>query len=210
VCTLLYFGVIRPYKGVEDLVRAFDLLPEQAAARLRLVIVGETWEGHHLPVDLVRSSPRRDRIELVNRYVTDAELAEFLAAADAMVLPYHRSSASGPLHLAMSAGLPLVVTQVGGLVEAVRGYEGAVRIPPRDPDRLSRALVDVAALRGRRFADPHSWDRTLDGFAELFSAVMSAPPSAGATAGHVHASRTTSAAGLPDTEWSSASGVSNA
>ena len=46
-----------------------------------------------------------------------------ISQADAVVLPYHGSSSSGPLHIAMSAGLPIVVTAVGGLVEAVRDYK---------------------------------------------------------------------------------------
>lgn len=195
-CTLLYFGVIRPYKGLEDLVRAFGLLAPDDAARLRLLVVGETWEGHRLPLDLIAASPYRDRIEVVNRYVTDDEVAGFLAAADAMVLPYRRSSASGPLHLAMSAGLPVVVTSVGGLVEAVREYGGAVLVPPGDVDELARGLRDVTELRGRHFSDPHSWDRTLDGLGELFAAVVPGPRRQGRS----HAVLTTSAAAFPRTE----------
>jgi glycosyltransferase involved in cell wall biosynthesis len=170
-CRLLYFGLIRPYKGVEDLVRAFDSLPPEYAAGLRLTIVGETWEGHTLPLELVDTSRYRDRIDVINRYVTDAEVADLFAAADVVVLPYHRSSASGPLHLAMSAGLPVVVTAVGGLIEAVRNYGGALLVPPRDVEELARALLKARTMRNERFPDPHSWERTTDGFADLFAAV---------------------------------------
>ena len=67
-----------------------------------------------------------------------------------MVLPYHRSSSSGPLHLAMSAGLPVIVTAVGGLVEAVQDYPGALLVPPRDPTALRGALLQLLERRGRR------------------------------------------------------------
>lgn len=166
---LLYFGVIRPFKGVEDLVRAFDQLSEDEAAGLTLTIAGETWENWTLPSELIQQSSRSDRISFDNYYLSDAELAEKIARADAVVLPYHRSSASGPLHTAMSAGLPVIVSAVGGLPEAADGYAGAEFVPPRDPGAIRQAIVQVRGRGRQRFADPHSWDRSLQKFAELFT-----------------------------------------
>ncbi len=171
-CNLLYFGVIRPYKGLEDLIRAFDALSSEEAARYHLTIVGETWEGWDLPAHLITHSRYRDRITFVNRYVSDEEVTAFFSAADAVVLPYHRSSASGGLHIAMSCGLPVVVTRVGGLVEAAEGYAGAILIPPRDPLALKQALLGVAEHCGKQFADPRSWDDTAQNYAALLSSVL--------------------------------------
>jgi glycosyltransferase involved in cell wall biosynthesis len=164
---LLYLGVVRPFKGVEDLVAAFSALDRAQAARFRLMIVGETWEGWTAPDEAIARSPHADLIERVDRYVTDAELAAYFGQADAAVFPYHRSSASGPLHIAMSAGLPVVVTAVGGLVEAARDYGGADLVPPHDPVALGAALLRLLGRRGDRYADPHSWDRTVDSFCSL-------------------------------------------
>jgi glycosyltransferase involved in cell wall biosynthesis len=138
------------------------------------VLVGETWEGWTAPLDAVAASPNRDRILVVNRYVSDAEVTDHFAAADAVVLPYRRSSSSGPLHIAMSSGLPVVVTSVGGLVEAAGDYEGTHFVPPADPAALALALAQVAALRGHRFADPHSWDHTVDAYGELLRRIGAA------------------------------------
>ena len=171
---LLYFGVIRPFKGVEDLIEAFDGLDPDEVRDYRLTVVGETWEGCTEPAAMIARSPYRDSIEFVNHYVGDAEVAGFFARADAVVLPYHRSSASGPLQLTMAEGLPVVVTAVGGLIEAVRGYEGAISVPPRDPAALRHAFAEARALRGVRFADVHSWERTLDGYGDLFASILAA------------------------------------
>jgi len=171
VCRLLFFGLIRPYKGVEELLEAFDSLTPEEAAKFRLTIVGETWEGYDAPARAIEDSRHRDRIEFINRYVADDEVGHFFAEADAVVLPYRRGSASGPLHLAMSRGLPLLVTAVGGLVAAAQDYEGAVMIPPQDPDAIREGLQALYALRGRRFEDVHSWDTTLDRYDELFEQV---------------------------------------
>ncbi len=55
--TVMFFGTIRPYKGVEDLIDAFELLPRRGRVRWRLLVVGETWEGWDLPERKIRSSP---------------------------------------------------------------------------------------------------------------------------------------------------------
>ncbi len=169
VYNLLFFGTIRPYKGLEDLVRAFDALSPSEIEHYRLTIVGETWEGWTLPIELVEQSHYKNRITLVNRYVTDEEAGLYFAEADAVVLPYHRSSASGPLHTTMSHGLPLVVTHVGGLVEAVADYAGAVLVPPRNPEALSQALRRLPDLCGKKYPDPHSWERNVGRYTELFA-----------------------------------------
>ncbi len=168
---LLYFGVIRPYKGVEDLVAAFSSLPRELLDRMRLHIVGETWEGWDAPLDAVRTSPARDRIVVDNRYVEDAEVARYFAAADAVVLPYRRSSSSGPLHIAMSAGLPVVVTEVGGLVEAASGYEGTRFVPVADVPALRDALAALPAQGRWRYADPHSWATSVAAYESVLRGV---------------------------------------
>ena len=164
---LLCFGLIRPYKGVEDLVAAFSMLDRDQASQFRLSIVGETWEGWTAPDEAIARSPHADLIERVDRYVSDGELADYVAQADAVVLPYHRSSLSGVLHIALTAGLPTVVTAVDGLVEVVRDYAGAVLVPPRDPAALRDALLKLPTRRGERYPNPHSWQQTLDGYRAL-------------------------------------------
>lgn len=166
-CNLLFFGVIRPFKGLEDLIQAFDSIPESEIAGFWLTVVGETWEGWTLPAQLIARSRYRDRITFVNRYVPDEDVAAFFSGADAVVLPYHRSSASGPLHVAMAHGLPVVVTHVGGLPEAAAGYQGAVLVPPRDPRALAQALATAAAMRGERFTGTLGWEHTVGRYEAL-------------------------------------------
>lgn len=164
---LLFFGIIRPYKGLEDLVTAFDMLDDEEVKHFWLTVVGETWEGWDLPIRLIQRSRHRRRITLVNRFVDDDEVIAHFAGADAVVLPYHRSSASSPAHVTMSNGLPLVITAVGGLPAAVADYEGAILVPPRDPAVLRDAIRRLPDLCGRRYHDPHSWDRTVGRFGDL-------------------------------------------
>jgi glycosyltransferase involved in cell wall biosynthesis len=169
--TVLFFGTIRPYKGLEHLILAFEQLRRDLALPWKLVVVGETWEGWTLPLELIERSPYRDDIELVNRYVTDQEAAGYFQRADVVALPYRRSSASGPLAIAQACGLPVVVTTVGGLVEAAGDYTGAVLVRPDSPDDLARGLLAAAGLRGRRHSAPVTWEAVAQSYADIFAAV---------------------------------------
>jgi len=159
---LLFFGLIRPYKGLEDLLAVFNDLSEREAAGLWLTIVGETWGGYSEPKRLIEESPHRGRVTFVNEYVPDEVVRAAFSHADVAVLPYHRSSGSGSLHVAMSRGLPLVVTDVGGLREAAGDYEGAVFVPPRNREALKAGIEDAVKMAGRRFPDPRDWGEVID------------------------------------------------
>jgi glycosyltransferase involved in cell wall biosynthesis len=173
---LLYFGTIRPYKGVEVLVDAFEQLAGSEPDRWELTVVGEVWEGWTLPLEKIAASAHRNLIDVTARYVADDALPGIFGRADVVVLPYLRSSASGPLQMAMSAGLPVVVSAVGGLVEAVGDYSGAVLAEPSDPDSLAGAIRMALTKRGTSHADPHSWEAVADRFGECFDSLRSAEP----------------------------------
>lgn len=169
---VLSFGLIRPYKGVEDLIAAFDTMSDEQAARFRLDVVGETWEGWTAPADAIAASRHRHRIRFTNRYVSDCEATEHFADADVLVLPYRRGSASGPLQIAMNNGIFVVLYAVGGLVEAVRDYPGAILVAPNDVDALRTALLSIPDRRQQRFADPHSWTPLATAIASLSDGVV--------------------------------------
>lgn len=174
-CRLLFFGVVRPFKGVEDLVAAFNLLALDSPT-FELTIIGETWENWTLPDRMIAQSPARDRITRLDRYVTDSEAAAAFAAADVVVLPYLRCSSSGPLHIAMALGLPVVTTSVGGLPEATAGYPGAVTAEPGDPQSLARAILQASTLAGQHFSGAPSWTETASAYAGLLAEVTARRP----------------------------------
>jgi glycosyltransferase involved in cell wall biosynthesis len=185
---LLIFGVIRPYKGHAELAEAVGLLRAQGHD-VHVTVVGEVWQNYRRPLELLAENLPADRLRIVDRYVADEEVGPFYAQADLVVLPYHRASASGPLQLAMSLGLPVVTTAVGGLVEAVRGYGGAVLTPPRDPVALAAAIERARPLVGTVHADPHSWERTAARFRDLFDRLDPAAGRADSPSPHALAQR---------------------
>ena len=85
-----------------------------------------------------------------------------------MVLPYLRSSASGPLHMAMSHGLSVIVTAVGGLTEVATLYKGTTFVPPGDADSLREAIRRIGPSLGVHYPDPFSWAESAGRLATLF------------------------------------------
>lgn len=171
VTNLLYFGLIRPYKGLEDLVEAFNHLSATEVQQFHLTVVGETWEGWTLPSELIKASPYRHLITFVNRYVSETEVRELFASADALVLPYRRASSSGPLSIGLSSGMPIVLYDIPSLVEAVAGYEGAIVVPAGDVTELRRAIRTLPALAGKRFASDRSWDDIVHTYLNVLASV---------------------------------------
>jgi glycosyltransferase involved in cell wall biosynthesis len=143
-CNILCFGTIRPWKGVEDLVEAFDAIPPDRIGRYWLTIVGETWEGWTEVGERIARSPYRDRITFVNRWITDEEVDGYFAGADLVVVPHRSPAAKTPAYIAMSYGIPVVVTPVGGLPEVAERQEGSVVVARTGPSALLDGIERAA------------------------------------------------------------------
>ena len=113
--TLLFFGLIRDYKGLDLLIDAMPILgPEY-----QLVIAGESYGSFEKYETQITASGCADRIKVFNRYIDDEEVPAFFSAADLCVLPYKSATQSGITAIALHFGLPLVATPVGGLAESI-------------------------------------------------------------------------------------------
>ncbi len=135
-CTVLFFGRIWPYKGLEHLIRAEPLISERVP-NLRIVIAGE---GE--PFDRYSALMRNpERFEVHNEFVSDELRAHLFARASVVVLPYIEASQSGVVPLAQAFAKPVVATTVGALPEAVEDGQTGILVPPADVEALADALV---------------------------------------------------------------------
>lgn len=168
---ILFFGLIRPYKGLKFLVKAFESITPENLENVRLLVVGELWEDTE-SLSAIERSPVKDKITVVNRYVADSEICSFFSLASVVALPYTRASQSGVAHIAISFGLPVVASDVGGLKEALLGYEGATFVPPCDSDELRSALLSWNGTN-ERFTPPEhlSWENIAERWINLWNAI---------------------------------------
>lgn len=112
---LLFFGLIREYKGLDILLEAFDTLPDD----YQLIIAGEPYGSFDKYRQMIDASPGKDRIHCFLNYVRDSEVKVFFSAADLTVLPYRSATQSGVSSVSYHFEVPMEVTDVGGLMEAV-------------------------------------------------------------------------------------------
>ncbi len=177
---VLSFGLLRPYKGVENLIEAFDQIAG-SNPDAELWIVGNP----RMDVEPLRrqASAAGSRVRFVTRFVDDAEIPAIFRRADLVVLPYLDAEHSGVLYTGLAFGKPLVLSAVGGFPEVAA--TGAARlVPPGDTAALASTLdellsdeparTNLATAAVRAAAGPFSWDEAgrlhLDLYQELIEA----------------------------------------
>lgn len=136
--TILFFGLIREYKGLDILLEAFSLLDDS----YELVVAGEPYGSFDKYSKLIESSPNRERIKLFTRYIADNEVPLFFSAAHVCVLPYRSATQSGISAISYHFGLPMITTNVGGLKEAIEIPGTGVVVERADPALISEAVEE--------------------------------------------------------------------
>jgi glycosyltransferase involved in cell wall biosynthesis len=139
---LLFFGIVRPYKGLDVLLRALA----QAPAHVTLTVAGEFWADSTEMDNLIAGLGLRDRVTLRPGYVPADEIPALFGSADALVLPYRAATASQNALLAFSHGVPVITTTAGALAEPVRDGVDGLTCAPADTEDLLRVL--------KEFSDP--------------------------------------------------------
>ena len=138
---ILYFGIVREYKGVDVLIRAAQLLKEKVED-FHILAVGESYGNAEKYNLLITELEVADVFTWENRFVPDSEVSTYFSASDVMALPYHSASQSGILPIAYNFNIPVVVTDVGGLPEYVEEGESGEIVNVNDPLGLANCLAD--------------------------------------------------------------------
>jgi glycosyltransferase involved in cell wall biosynthesis len=143
---LLFFGRIQPYKGLEHLVEALEILQASGSGEYQLIIAGEPkkehasyWEELQTRID---NGPLRRWVLQRIQFIPDEETEIYFKAADALVLPYRGIYQSGVLFLGYSFGLPVIATDVGTFPQEVISGETGFVCRREDPGDLARAIAD--------------------------------------------------------------------
>jgi glycosyltransferase involved in cell wall biosynthesis len=137
--TILFFGYVREYKGLDHLLRAMPTVSKETDAEL--LVVGEFYDPREKYDALIRELGIADRVRIVDEHVPDEDVARYFRAADVVALPYVSATQSGITQIAFACGVPVVSTNVGGLPEVVTDGVTGLIVEPRDPDALARSLV---------------------------------------------------------------------
>ena len=141
--TVLFFGRIWAYKGLEVLIEAEPLITREVPDA-RIVIAGRGDSLDQYQQTMVNPG----HFELHNHYIPNEMVAELFQSASIVVLPYLEASQSGVIPIAYAFGKPVVATNVGGIPDVVDHGQTGYLVPPNDPASLAKAVI--ALLTDRR------------------------------------------------------------
>jgi glycosyltransferase involved in cell wall biosynthesis len=162
VVDMLFIGLIRPYKGLDVLLGAYEKMSETERQKIRLTVVGETWK------DKERLIERLDGLKVNHdiRFVSDQEMADYITKSDVVVLPYLSATGSAVIPASYFCGRPVLATKIGGLTEVVEDGKTGWLVEANSIDELKEKMISLTidgckATRPyiKRWMDENSWDK---------------------------------------------------
>jgi len=137
---MLFFGLVRAYKGLDLLLDAFGKVKEQLP-NLQLIIAGEFYENEEKYRTQIEANSLKDRVIVRNEFIPDGDLRKYFGAADLIVQPYKTATQSGVTQVAFHFEKPMLVTNVGGLGEIVHNGKMGYACAPT-AEAISEDLLD--------------------------------------------------------------------
>jgi glycosyltransferase involved in cell wall biosynthesis len=175
VPVLLFFGIVREYKGLQDLLAALPGVRGRLG-KVLLLVAGEFWEDKRPYQEMIEQLAIDDSVIIDDRYIPNEEVPVYFSAADVLVAPYRRVTGSAAVQMARGFGVPVVTTWMGGGIEAADKKVGLL-VPPNDTRALVNAIVchfiqdlrptEISQVSERQGNPPSSWTY----LAELIEAI---------------------------------------
>ena len=170
---ILFFGIIRKYKGLDILLEAFadNRLQNQ---NLKLIVAGEFYEDAKPYYDLIEKYNLSDSVVLATKFIPDEKVVDYFCAADIIAQPYKNATQSGVTQIAYHFEKPMLVTNVGGLNEIVPNHKVGYVCEPNAKD-VSDCLVDFFSkdkesefIEGvKEEKSKYSWDKMIENIKSL-------------------------------------------
>jgi glycosyltransferase involved in cell wall biosynthesis len=167
---LLFFGLIRDYKGLPFLLDAFEIAAG-SDRQLKLIIAGqpptaESEQGYRQRIAQIES---KDRIIFHSKFIPNEQVADYFIATDIVALPYKNIYHSGIVHLAFSFGRPIVATRVGDFIETIENGKNGFVLDENTTENMAKMIAagfsdEQRLMRMGKFArytseTKYSWDR---------------------------------------------------
>ena len=175
---ILYFGIIRDYKGFDILLNAIAKL-KNSDLDFHLIAGGECYGNDEKYTQLISDLKISDFITWHNKYIPESDVAEYFSAADVVALPYRSASQSGITQIAYYYDIPVIVTKVGGLPEIVDDGQSGFTIETESPTELANVL-ETHLKKGtflemenyiKTFKQKFSWESFIEGIEAVCSKI---------------------------------------
>ena len=173
--TLLFFGFIRKYKGVDILLKTVELLKEKLD--LQLIIAGEFYDNKQKYLDLIDLLNIGKQVRIFSDFIPNSEVKYYFSVCDVVVLPYREATQSGIFQIANNFEKPIIVTDVGGLGEEIEQGKTGFVVEKNNPQILADAIfkyfkenkIEEFSLNVKRKKEKYSWTNFVKGIEQLVS-----------------------------------------
>jgi glycosyltransferase involved in cell wall biosynthesis len=170
---ILFFGFVRPYKGLRYLILALPQVLAEVEAML--LVVGEFWKDKQEYLSLIQSHNLENRVMIVDEYIPNEYIKGYFNAADLVVQPYVSATGSGVIQTAFAFNKPVIATRVGSLPEMIEDGKTGYIVTPEAPQEIAKAIVRFFRERKSRIFSKNierekhkfSWDKIVDCIEEL-------------------------------------------
>ena len=174
---MLFFGLVRAYKGLDLLLDAFEKVKDQLP-NLQLIIAGEFYEDEDKYRAQISNNQLTNRVIIKNEFIADADLRKYFGAANLIVQPYKTATQSGVTQVAFHFEKPMLVTNVGGLGEIVHDHKMGYAVEP-NADAIAEALTDYYTHSRQadyteyliKQKDNYSWSKLAESFVKIHNKI---------------------------------------
>ncbi|MBR1770240.1 MAG: glycosyltransferase [Bacteroidales bacterium] len=139
---LLFFGLIRQYKGLDTLINCFDKVIENNPDT-SLLIVGECYENIEKYERLIALCKNKEKITMINKFIANEDVEPYFKASDCVIMPYYSATQSGILMMAYGFGTPVICTDVGGMKELIEENKTGILIENNSSENLVSAVNQI-------------------------------------------------------------------
>ena len=174
---MLFFGLVRAYKGLDLLLDAFGKVKDQLP-NLQLIVAGEFYEDEDKYRAQISNNQLTNKVIIKNEFIADADLRKYFGAANLIVQPYKTATQSGVTQVAFHFEKPMLVTNVGGLGEIVHDHKMGYAVEP-NADAIAAALTDYYTHSRQavyteyliKQKDNYSWSKLAESFVKIHNKI---------------------------------------
>lgn len=171
---LLFFGLVREYKGLKNLLNAVPIINKRISD-VEVLIAGDFGGDKQQYLDIIAQNDIGKLVRIVDEYIPDSEVEKYFKASDITVLPYESATQSGIIQVSYSFGIPVVATSVGGIPEVVKDGKTGYLIAPKRPDLIADSVCDY--FNNNRYgefaenikaeSEKYSWNKMVEAIMEM-------------------------------------------
>ena len=136
---ILFFGIIRNYKGLDILIEALSMVKNDV--NLNLIVAGEFYDDQKKYLDLIEKFDLKNRVILFDKFIPANEVKYYFCAADTLILPYRDATQSGIMQIAVNFNKPVIATNVGGISEVIENSKNGYIVEKENPLKLAEAIT---------------------------------------------------------------------